>query len=250
MALSTFGYGDVHAIGLPFAYVSLPNVTRIPGTLLALPAHGLPEAGSRIFEGYADYVATQRQNFQDAVVCLHRTDFRQPNVRMLFAERGLPVVCGADPDDSDGYDRMAWLFSIFDVVTGNEFGSHVAYAALTGARVAIAGPQPTFDRSYYHNLPFYRNCPAVLDLTEELVESRILERSYPFLYVAPAQAQPCKAWAADQIGLENLRTPEELRQLFGWTPMRVMQRTFRDYAGAIWDRARSAVTRRQSVAKG
>lgn len=250
IALKAFGFGDVHAIGLPFVYVALPNLTRIPGTLLAMPSHGLPEAGSRIVGDYADYIAAQRQNFQDVVVCLHRADFCQPNVRVLFAERGLTAVCGADPDDADGYDRMAWLFSMFDVVTGNEFGSHLAYSALTGAKVSIAGPQPAFDRCYYQKLPFYRNCSAVLDLAEQLVESRVLEFNYPFLYVDPRNAQSCTEWAAHQIGLGNRRRPEELRGLFGWTPMGLIQRRFRDCVGGTWDRARNGFGRLKSMVTG
>ena len=235
VALKAFGFTDVHAIGLPFAYVTPPLCDRVPNTLLAMPAHGLPESGSRISSDYADFVAGQRQYFSDVVVCLHRTDHDCADTRSLFEERGLVVVRGADPDDADAYDRLASLFSYFDVVTGNEFGSHVAYAALTGAKVSVAGPQTPFDRNYYLKLPYYRNCPAVLDFAEELVVSRVLERTYPFLYADPKFAQPCKDWAADQIGVGNRRSPEELRRLFGWTHSQLSLQKWRDRIGGMWD---------------
>lgn len=241
LALKAFGFTDIHAIGLPFAYVTPPPYERVPNTLLVMPAHGLPESGSRIDSDYADFVAGQRKHFSDVVVCLHRTDHECKKMRALYEDRGLLVVRGADPEDANAYDRIASLFSYFDVVTGNDFGSHVAYAALTGAKVSVAGPQPPFDRSYYLKLPYYRNCPAVLDLAEELVVSRILERNYPFLYADPKSAQPCKGWAADQIGVGNRRSPEELRRLFGWTPSQLLVQKWRDRIGGIWDCAWSAV---------
>lgn len=237
MALKRFGFRDVHAIGLPFAYVTMPAYAPVPDTLLAMPTHGLPESGSRCSVGYADYVGSQRQNFHDVVVCLHRADYDCEKTRSLYEERGLYVVRGADPDDADTYDRMAGLFSQFAVVTGNEFGSHVAYAALAGAKVSIAGPRPSFDRNYYLKLPFYRNCPVVLDLFEELVVSHVLERTYAFLYVDPKDAQHCRTWAADQIGVDHRRSPEELLQLFGWTSTQLALQKSRDRVGAIWDSA-------------
>jgi len=233
LALKAFGFTDVHAIGLPFAYVTLPLCDRVQNTLLAMPAHGLPESGSRICSDYADFVAEQRKHFSDVVVCLHRTDHDCKKMRDTYEERGLFVVRGADPDDADAYDCLASLFSYFDVVTGNEFGSHVAYAAMTGAKVSVAGPQTPFDRSYYLKLPYYRNCPAVLDLAEEFVVSCVLERNYPFLYADPKCAQPCIDWAADQIGVGNRRSPEELRHLCGWTARQLMLQNVRDRFGGM-----------------
>lgn len=241
IALNGFGYADVHAIGLPFAYVTLPSVKRIPRTLLAMPAHGLPGTGSRIIADYADYVAERRHTFQDVVVCLHRADYTEFKIKELFHERGLPVICGADPDDANAYDAIASLLSLFDVVTSNEFGSHIVYAAMTGAKVSIAGPPPKFDRGYWEKLPYYQNCPAVLDLLEDLVASHTLERNYPFLFGEPEQAESCKAWAANQIGVQNRRGPFELRRLFGWAPSQLAFRKVRKTVDRTWSGIRKGM---------
>lgn len=245
-ALAGFGFSDVHAIGLPFAYVTPPRVVRVAASLLAMPSHGLPEIGSRVVHTYADYIAAQRRHFDEVAVCLHSVDFADDSVRLPFERQGITVVRGADPDDAHAYDRMAELFSMFDVVTSNEFGSHVAYAGACGAKVAIDGPSQAFDRRMYLKLPYYRNNAAVLDLMEEFVTSRTLERAYPFLFAEPREAQPCRAWAAEQIGEDNRRTPGELRSLFGWTPGRIVARRVRKTIDGAVGRVRRMIWRLQA----
>lgn len=226
-ALERFGYSDVHAIGLPFAYVNSPACQRVPSSLLAMPAHGLPEIGSRVVEAYADHVATQRRYFRDVVVCLHIADFRDDIVRRQFEQRDIAIIAGADPEDATAYERLAELFARFDVVTTNEFGSHIPYAAWCGARVSVAGPRPAFERQTLEKLPFYRNNPVLLDKQEEIVREGVLERSYPFLYTEPCRAAFCRDWAAHQIGVRNRRSPRHLRSLLGWSLFRSMLRDTR-----------------------
>lgn len=247
-ALAGFGFSDVHAIGLPFAYVPMPASRPYSRSLLAMPAHGLPETGTAVVEEYAEFLAEESRRFPNIVACLHITDFRNDSVRQFFEGRNIPVVRGADPRDANAYDRMAGLFSLFEVVTSNDFGSHIPYAALCGARVSIAGPSAAFHRAHLENVPYYRNNPLMLDLQEKLIGSRALERSYPFLYVAPQEAQPCRGWAAEQIGVENRRTPSELRRLFGWTPTRIMTRRVRKTFDGAVGRVRQIMRRPQAGA--
>lgn len=217
--LTSMGYTDVHNIGLPFIYVTPPAVERMENSLLVMPFHtigGMDVDHRKLEEQYMGYIDSIRGRFGKVVCCLHRNDYDKGDWKRHFNERGMETVVGGDPNDANSILRMAYLFSKFDFVTGNSWGSHLAYGAYFGAKVSIAGPKPEIHRETFEKLTYYKNKPRLLDLVVDGSMTEKRKAVYPFLWSDPWLATPQQGWAKWQLGESSLRSPDELQRLFQW----------------------------------
>lgn len=215
--LNATGYTRVYAVGLPILYVARPGVERIPGSLLVMPSHSLPETKEDWnADAYAGYIASIAPRFATLCACVHQSCIDKGNWINAFRNLGARIIEGAEENDQNSLLRMAFLFSQFEFVTSNAFGSHIAYASYFGCKVSVSGPRPRWKRSDYENLAFYKNAPKVLDIVDEWNSSDFWGRTYPQFLLDPWQAKPQEDWAAWQLGLQCRRTPVELRKLLGW----------------------------------
>jgi hypothetical protein len=248
--LKGHGYRFVWAVGLPILYVATPTVSRIPGSLLVMPAHSLPEAEELwSHEAYAEYVSSVASRFTCIYVCLHQSCIDK-GYSAAFERRGIAVVGGADFRDENSLNRMAALFSQFEFMSSNTLGSHIPYASYWGCKVSVAGPRMTWSREDLEELTFYKNAPDVIDLT--LAQYAQFHDQHPQFLCDPWAAVEQRQWGARQLGEHCRRSPEELKRLFGWSfagrirsyPRRLLRRTrgvrsvahaVRRYAGRMWD---------------
>lgn len=216
--LKTEGFTNVTSVGLPIVYTQKPNVSRKKGSLLVMPVHSLSDTEENWDdEAYAAYIESISHQFTEVVLCLHIACFKKGNWMNAFKKRNIEMVIGADPDDCNTFKRLAILFSRFEFVTSNEFGSHLAYAAYFGAKPSIAGPKPKFEKKDYEKTVFYKNAPKVLDIVEQWYLEDFFKKRYAFLYINPAEANECIDWAAFQLGDDQRKSPAELKKLLGWT---------------------------------
>lgn len=212
------GFTNVTAVGLPIIYTEKPHVNRVAGSLLVMPVHSLSDTEEQWDdEAYAAYIESVSHQFTEVVLCLHISCYRKGNWINAFKKRNIKIVIGADPEDCNTLKRQAILFSRFEFVTSNEFGSHLAYAAYFGAKPSIAGPRPNFERRDYEKTVFYKNAPKVLDIVEQWYKEEYFKKKYSFLYVNPADANVCADWAAFQLGDDQKKSPSVLKKLLGWT---------------------------------
>lgn len=162
------GFGAVRAIGLPFVYAPEPDVKRVPGSLLVMPTHSLvgeKHTDRSPFERYADLIARIARNFRHVTICVHPNCARNGLWVKEFSERSLPVIYGAQTNDANALRRMSTLFAAHETVTTNDWGSHVAYALATGARLAIHGEPVVSDwRTFLSDETWAAN-PGVLEHT-------------------------------------------------------------------------------------
>jgi hypothetical protein len=103
-------------------------------------------------------------------------------------------------------------------VTTNSLGSHVAYAAYSGAKVSLFGSYAAPAYEDFRNDPSYKNYPALLEVYIEGLQEKVIRFYYPELFVSPIKAPVRKDWGAEMIGATNKRTPQEIANLLGWTP--------------------------------
>jgi FkbM family methyltransferase len=217
--LESSGYTDVHSIGLPILYVPKPKVSRWENSLLIMPFHtigGMDVDRRKLEEEYMAYIDSILSKFDRVACCLHRNDYEHGDWKRHFSERGIETVIGGDPRDANSLLRMALVFSKFEFITGNSWGSHLAYGAYCGAKVSIAGAEHRLLRENFENLMYCKNKPRLLDL---FVDGSIMERrkaAYPFLWGDPWRAEPQTEWAKWQLGDSCRRSPEEIRLLFQW----------------------------------
>lgn len=215
--LRSQGYKEVHAIGLPILYVQAPQVKRIPGSLLVMPAHSLPETKEEWdADEYARYIKSIAPRFSLVFICVHKSCIEKSNWVSAFRDMGIQIIEGADERDQNSYFRLASLFSKFEFVTTNTFGSQIAYASYFGCKVSVAGPHLKWEKKDFENLIFYKNCPALLDILEQWNNENVMAKAYPQFCCNPWDAQRNVDWASWQLGMQCQKKPEDLKMLFGW----------------------------------
>jgi len=218
--LSDAGYKNVHAIGLPFIYLPEISITRRTKSLLVVPIHSL--AGKLAFETtremeqYANYIKTIEHQFSEVVVCVHPGCIENGYWVTQFEKLGIKWISGAQSNDANALLRMKMLFSQFEYMTTNGWGTHIAYALACGAKVSIAGIAPEYNvEAILSDKGWGGNETAIrMSLSEENAkkERDFLEK----FYVSPHLGVEDQALGDWLIGLENKKSPSELEKLFGW----------------------------------
>lgn len=213
------GFADVHAIGHPIVYLDNRDQSRrIKNSLLIMPAHSLSETTEDWVKSDNDYCEVLKKHlskFDFIALCLHPVDIKKGNWEKLT--NLIPnIVEGADPKDHNSYYRQRDLFSTFEFVTGNSFGSHIAYASYFGAKVSIFGPKPKFRKDDYSDLVYYRNQPKILDIIDLWDNNNYLELCYPDFHIEPDMAVNRVEWAEKELGSDCKKSSSELRLLLSW----------------------------------
>lgn len=215
--LKSLGYTRVFAVGLPIVYVDRPKLDRIPGSLLVMPGHSLPETREEWdADAYTTYVRSIASKFSLVRLCVHKSCIEKGNWVAAFRDLGVQMLEGAEENDQNSLLLMAMLLSQFEYVTSNCFGSHLAYASYFGCKVSVSGPRPSRRRTDYESVPFYRNAPAVLDIVDRWNTDDRWGIIYPQFLRDPWDAIVQQEWAEWQLGEQHKKSPRELRRLFGW----------------------------------
>lgn len=233
--LTSEGYDHVEAIGMPIIYVEKPQVTRISNSLLVMPAHSLDETQENWQEHaleYAQYIKDIRSRFLLVVACLHPVDIKKNIWPQVFNSLGIDVVEGATEKDANSLERMAKLFSQFEYMITNSFGSQVAYGSYFGCKVSVSGPKVPWRRSDYDKVLFYKNNPEVLDIMDNWKSTQYIEKAYCEFITQPWEAIQREEWGAWQLGVQCKRSRKEIRRLFGWGYLAV----FKHYLSVVKSR--------------
>lgn len=216
MMKNEFGYSDTHAVGAPFIYAPDPKVERVGNSLLVVPPHTLPYIENSWNErDYAEAIASISHNFDHVLVCVHRHDISDGNWTGEFDRVGIHWIPGTRVRDKHGLERMRILFSLFEYVTTNSLGSHIAYSAYCGSKPSIFGP---FDARYieeYEDDPVWgsgRN-RKILEYKMQYYKERITRKRYPFLFKNPSNAKKHVEWGEQELGHDERVSFERLSEL-------------------------------------
>jgi len=221
--------GRAIAVGLPYAYVLREEgkIKRRRDSLLVMPPHGINEQYS--FEGtYFENIKKLSEKFSYVCVCINDVDYRKGDMNRVCEKLGLDYVRGAISNDKNALYRMRNLFEYFEYVTTPVLGSHIAYAAATGAKVSVFMQE---DKCYrlndYSKHPWFWHALWYKSLATKL---KILEHEnyiekWPWLYVEPYNAIENIDWGLEQIGYSNIKSSEDLKCTIGLTNKTVMSGT-------------------------
>jgi glycosyltransferase involved in cell wall biosynthesis len=208
------------AIGLPFVYLPEVDVARIPGSLLVAPIHsgkGIPfDVDIDAIGDYVNYIKSIEHHFSKVIVIQHKGDLVNAQWFEQFDRVGIECITGADNEDANALLRIKMLFSQFDFVTTNGWGSHVAYALACGAKVSIVGAAPGHSiDAYLKDVGYGKDVgliEEVLSIQTQEDEKRFLEK----MYVSPENGVIDISLGEWFVGVENKKTPLELSTLFEW----------------------------------
>jgi hypothetical protein len=212
--LSQLGYKS-KAIGLPFCYVPEGNYNRDSSSLLVMPAHGTRDLLINVNDDYNDFlkfVVHQKEHFKDVRICMHQEDINL-GYHKKWEEEGFSIIRGAAIDDTSALIRMHALFSQFTTILSDSMGSHIVYAAASGAKIAMREPI-----GYHYDISknqFYQE-----DTSRKGSAENFWKIDYGFLFCNPVDAENHIEWGKEQIGFDNRLSPSELKNTLGWSSPR------------------------------
>jgi hypothetical protein len=156
------GARDVRLAGAPILYADNGPVERTPGSLLVMPMHTI--AGElledrSLLQHYADDIALTSKSYSSVVACIHAGCKENGLWVREFNGHSIPVILGASWADVNALVRMRRLFSSFESMTTNGWGSHVAYALAFGCRVSIHGVAPEVSKEQLLQDETWRRSP-------------------------------------------------------------------------------------------
>ena len=222
--LREFGI-EAQATGMPIIYTRPPEVERIPNSLLIVPMHSLDFTKySWNYDLYAEQVSELQESHDFVVACVHPSCWRKGSWVDVLSRRGIPCIRGADSSDRNALRRMAKLFSLFDTMTTNGWGSHLSYASYFGARIAIYGTYAALQREDFEGCEFYDGREDQLALVVEQTSEEFIRSRFPWLFEHPQRAQHAVSWGRDFVGWSYKKSPEEITSMMGWRGMQSLSR--------------------------
>ncbi len=165
-----------------------------------------------------------------------------------FANIGVEVIKGADCFDSNCLSRIKTLFSTFEYVTTNGWGSHVAYALACGAKVSIFGtiPEITVDMMIKTDTCWQRNPEAAKVLLDQSTKKQEREFLKDF-YREPIDGLANQDLGKYLIGEDNKLNSREMRivlkHAFG-EDYKTRLRNFKKRLRSIYSRVKNKIKRR------
>jgi hypothetical protein len=216
--LESHGYNHVFCIGMPIVYLPMVEREEKPRTLLVMPVHSGDLSALSVDE--AEYVASIdriREQFSDVLVMIHPSCVRKGYWVNTFEAHDYPIIIGAGWNDKNALSRLRHIMTKFDCLTTNGFGSHVVYGAYFGMRVSIYGPEYKRKSSdFEHDKSKMELSDAEFKTLLRSAENSSLANAFPFLFCDPHESRRHESWGKTEIGFENKRAPEQLRELFQW----------------------------------
>jgi hypothetical protein len=212
------GYPFVKAIGLPILYVKKQAFERIPNSLLVMPVHStFTTEHDWNFEAYVRRIKEIQNQFSQIVVSLHVSCIQKGYWIHEFQRNGFQVIQSITGISANDHPRLQKLFSTFEYVTTNGFGSHLAYGSYYGAKVSIYGDYPTYRKEDFKNDEVHTAFPHLLDRTYKMLSEENVRKHVGEFFTHPKAAVQRVEWAKKELGYDNKLTPEEMKELFGWS---------------------------------
>jgi hypothetical protein len=228
------GFTRVRAIGLPFVYVRERRADRVKKSLLIMPTHSL--SGFSIidrapFLAYVTEIVAYRKQFDQVVACVHPSCAENGFWIDEFRAFGIPIIPGVGHGEKGALKRLRRILDTFEFVTTNGWGSHVAYALASGARVSIFGTVPSFSAENYVrcDVTWQKHAERLAECSSHAIESE--KRSFlAELFVPPNEAKENRELGKWLVGEDNQISPPEMRNVlrhaFGHTLRHRMKNAF------------------------
>lgn len=189
------------AIGAPYLY--LLDAARAEGAVpersdrtLVLPLHGT--ALLKVDGDHGAYARMVREKEGPATVCLHIDDLHNAEILDAWRSAGHDVVSAGDRRDPQFIGRILWMMSVAKRVVSNRLSTSIMYAAVSGADVAIYGPD------------FRLGANAAAD------PGLVMRDLWPEFYEESTPQHVLTSIAEAELGRGDMRAPHDLSRLLGW----------------------------------
>lgn len=187
------------AIGAPFLYllqIAGPAPKAGEGPAVVFPFHG-----TRLHEIEGDQRAFARQVLDregPSLISIHSDDLRRPQVVDAWRSAGHTITSAGDRRDPAFLGRQLWLLQHARTVVSNRLATATMYGAVAGRPIRIYGPDFRIPGG------------------DEAASDANLRRLWPEFYEEEPDPAMTRSIAETELGLGDLRTVVELKQLLGW----------------------------------
>ena len=206
------GWRDYYVIGAPWNYLltefDVPAPAQEREGTIYYPFHSWDHGA--VDGDHRDLVDEIRATEDDPVtVCLYWIEYDMPEIRRAYEDAGFRVIChgqrgtfkqGTDPQFL--YRQHAEL-TTHRRVASNRLTTALLYGASVGCEVAVYGAPMKYTELQEHRAHYADG-------------NETTRRLYPELHGAETDAQVAREIARLELGLDEMATPEELRDVFGW----------------------------------
>jgi hypothetical protein len=214
------GYKYSKAVGLPFIYTKKTQISRIPGSLLLMPAHTLKESNAnyKLSKKHLlpENLSDLRKKFSLIVACLGGFCVQRGNYVESYENYGIPWVTGAWLHDAFALQRLRNLFSQFEYVATDSIGSHIPYAGYCGCKVIYYGKGKKMFPEDFAEVPFYQKYPHLIDIVIHEQKLETIQKRFPILFNNDSKSEALKTWSMAMLGAKNQIAPNEIAELIGW----------------------------------
>jgi len=243
--LEELGYSNVHAIGAPFVYAEpIDKPKRRSDSVLVMPPHslvGAPFEDQSQIDNYVAFVANKYKNSGNFLCAsIHAACIENNQWVSEFKKMGIGVVGGANHGDANSLKRMWHLFSLFDVVTTPDIGSHVFYALACGCKVVIEGPEILRSESQGLKDLSYRRS---LMNGEDVLNDQQLKAAKKKFTSAFGRCYTNESLGKEILGFDCKKSPEEICEILGWSKSRQLQMAPKFYVKLLSKKISSVVRR-------
>ncbi len=215
------GFMRAKAIGLPFVYVDAVDVDKVTNSLLVVPTHTLSSSTPLIMTEemleYVDYIHSISNKFSKVIACIHPLCKENGLWIKQFKAHGIECVTGAATNDKNALKRIKVLFSMFEYVTTNSWGSHVPYALSCGAKVSIIGNWLRIDKKKLLKDTGYGGNANIVDIVTSNSFQKEKNKLLSHLFVSPECGIKDVEFGKWLIGDDNKLAPKELIKAFKWS---------------------------------
>lgn len=237
----------VEAVGLPYIYVQNDKYfsERIPSSLLVMPAHSLSYANQISYEeSYLQSILPYFNHFDHVCFCLHSSCVDRGVWINLLEKHGIGYISGAEINDMNSLYRMHTIFSTFETMTTNVFGSHILYAAYSGMKISVFQYMNIMKINNYSNTPHYKKYPHLLEIYRKHYELNNVRKLIGRFLAAPNSSISSRNWSFTHIGLRHKRECSEISEMLGWSPRKQIHYFFKYHLTGKAKRISQRVIRR------
>lgn len=237
IALKESGFKNVIVGGLPSAYINQQHFSKNKDALLAIPPH----TGEDIYfnnsqDEYMDYLESLKNKFDGIYISIFYLDLDGP-LHKAAKKRGLNIIQGARPDDSNSLLRMRAIFDAFSFVTSNYMGSHFIYSQFANCKFSFSGPMHCDGEESWLGQGNTKNysLDEVIKMVNVRSEKYLRSRFNKYFVEDPRHGHCDSSLAKKEIGLDNVLNKNKILEAVGWS----LYGKFRGYSRGILNRVKN-----------
>ena len=181
-----------------------------------MPSHTLrgdKKLDKEAYDSYINFIKPYLKYFSHVKVCLHSGCIDNNMWVDEFTELGIEIIEGGNGNDANALLRQKYLFKQFDVITTNNWGSHVAYALFFGCKVSISGPYTPSLKENFLKETAWKNHPKILDLLFSSKVETERKRILKHLYVEPHKGISDVELGKQLLGFYDKKSPKQLKKI-------------------------------------